>query len=88
MMAWYTEEPPWMDEAKKKTIKVNVMDPIKYPSSTCPLYKKEDEDEYHFVVGCHLKWEAWKKGLDIVQYPSSSYIQPLVSGKLFYCNIE
>jgi hypothetical protein len=57
--------------------RLHSMDPIKYPSSTCPLCKKEDEDEYHFVVGCHLKWEAWKKGLDIVQYPSSSYIQPL-----------
>jgi len=31
--------------------RLHSMDPIKYPSSTCPLCKKEDEDEYHFVVG-------------------------------------
>jgi hypothetical protein len=53
------------------------MDPMKYPSSTCRLCKKEDEDDYHFVVGCHLKWEAWKKGLDRVQYSSLSYIHTL-----------
>jgi hypothetical protein len=43
---------------------------IIYPSSICPFSKKESEDEYHFVVGCHLKWEAWRKEVDIVQYPS------------------
>jgi hypothetical protein len=52
------------------------MDPIKYPSPVCPLCKEEDEDEYHFVVGCHLKWEAWKIGLDLVQHPSP-LTQPL-----------
>ncbi|KAH8553098.1 hypothetical protein BGW37DRAFT_415995, partial [Umbelopsis sp. PMI_123] len=56
--------------------KLHTMDVIKYPSSICPFCKKEDEDDYHFAVGCHLKWEAWRKGLDIVQYPSP-YTQPL-----------
>jgi hypothetical protein len=31
------------------------------------LYPKKKK----IIVDCHLKWEAWKKGLDIVQYPSS-----------------
>jgi hypothetical protein len=69
---------PWWRLLHDKLLhrkRLHTVDPIKYPSSTCPLCKKEDEDEYHFVVGCHLKWEAWKKGLDIVQYPSS-YSQP------------
>ncbi|KAI8583895.1 hypothetical protein K450DRAFT_220485 [Umbelopsis ramanniana AG] len=52
------------------------MDPMKYPSPTCLFCKKEDEDEYHFVVGCQVKWEAWQNGLDLVQYPSSN-MKPL-----------
>ena len=67
---------PWWKLLPDKLLhrnRLHTMDPIKYPSLTCSLCKKEDEDEYHFVVGCHLKWEAWKKGLDYVQYPSLTF---------------
>jgi hypothetical protein len=48
------ERGPWWRLLRDKLMyrkRLHSMDPIKYPSSTCPLCKKEDEDEYHFVVG-------------------------------------
>ncbi|KAG2180472.1 hypothetical protein INT44_003476 [Umbelopsis vinacea] len=56
--------------------RLHVTNPVKYPSPACPFYQKEEEDGYHLVVGCHYKWEAWRLGLDIVQY-SSQVVQPL-----------
>jgi hypothetical protein len=70
---------PWWRFLHDKLLhrqRLHTMDVIKYPSSICPYCKKEDEDDYHFAVDCHLKWEAWRKVLDIVQFPSP-YTDPM-----------
>ncbi|KAH8548246.1 hypothetical protein BGW37DRAFT_182875 [Umbelopsis sp. PMI_123] len=79
---------PWWRLLHDKLLhrrRLHAMDAIKYLSSICPFCKKEDEDDYHVVVGCYLKWEAWRKGLDIVQY-LSLYTDRWTFGRPSYYN--
>ena len=35
--------------------------PEKFPSPICRICLKEEEDDFHFVVGCDRKWKVWKE---------------------------
>jgi hypothetical protein len=35
--------------------------PEKFPSPICRICLKEEEDDFHFVVGCDRKWKVWEE---------------------------
>lgn len=35
----------------------------RWPSPACRLCHHEDEDVFHFFVGCHHKWSFWQEAL-------------------------